>query len=682
VFQGFEGSTGEDSTGDDLFSRYGTSKTDPWVCSALQETSAFPRIQRCAGLILRNFQRKDNLNTLTSLVRLLIHKRLSEVSVVPNFGRYLGKLFNTPTTLNLSSYFSSYQSKYHLPIIYNIGLNDGIIFRHLQTHDTWPCAVSLFTTVRTMSVHLLIRRLRKRIFPLVVLFREILPHQQGSTKAWFDDNGKYLYGNGGFFGISTVSILRLSTSFRLPSWYRPVCRSQQNSRGRRPGFERHKSGRFSRAGRATANRAPKRMLWQTWSTMDVDECHDVGDVDEPLTRGRFTFEAHHAKLLGDLISRVNPQEIESVLIVFTQLEYMSNGTQSNRLWGGHYEEVKIPAPYHLGGVIRLIRSCTLSSRDRSSASREEKHHKGPFPMSRLEIGRFTYRTSLLLEPRYCRSSGSRSFLMPDNRGCPALKKRVGKYCRLTWEQVSKLQPIPCGRSSLLAAMNIQATWPSLCTALSNLPGSGSLCCRTALPLLEYQRLSPLMSLAGAEKDHLKRIHNIRFRASQRYNNRKPPRTSLPSSGRWRHLSENGSIVIVLKSRIGTELKIKLFLKHIYSKSLPEQVAIKTSSVFARLSTLASLPISKSLFMSYLPKAKVQGRVKHASCINFDWYLLQPFETSEIVKRRPKQKRSMRSQNLKALQAIEDSEAHTDSEVHTKITFIIQMAPLIDQTVGR
>ncbi|CAA9999013.1 unnamed protein product, partial [Nesidiocoris tenuis] len=36
---------------------------------------------------------------------------------------------------------------------------------------------------------------------------------------------------------------------------------------------------------------------------------------------------------------------------------------------------------------------------------------------------------------------------------------------------------------------------------------------------------------------------------------------------------NGSIVIVLKSRIGTELQKKLFLIHIYSESLPEQVSL-------------------------------------------------------------------------------------------------------------
>ncbi|CAB0008522.1 unnamed protein product [Nesidiocoris tenuis] len=39
------------------------------------------------------------------------------------------------------------------------------------------------------------------------------------------------------------------------------------------------------------------------------------------------------------------------------------------------------------------------------------------------------------------------------------------------------------------------------------------------------------------------------------------------------LSVNGSIVIVLKSRIGTELQKQLFLIHIYSESLPEQVSV-------------------------------------------------------------------------------------------------------------
>ncbi|CAB0004845.1 unnamed protein product, partial [Nesidiocoris tenuis] len=36
---------------------------------------------------------------------------------------------------------------------------------------------------------------------------------------------------------------------------------------------------------------------------------------------------------------------------------------------------------------------------------------------------------------------------------------------------------------------------------------------------------------------------------------------------------NGSIGIVLKSRIGTELQEELFLMHIYSESLPGQVSV-------------------------------------------------------------------------------------------------------------
>ncbi|CAB0010236.1 unnamed protein product [Nesidiocoris tenuis] len=38
----------------------------------------------------------------------------------------------------------------------------------------------------------------------------------------------------------------------------------------------------------------------------------------------------------------------------------------------------------------------------------------------------------------------------------------------------------------------------------------------------------------------------------------------------------GSIVIVLKSRIGTELQKNLFLIHIYSESLPKQVSVYPS----------------------------------------------------------------------------------------------------------
>ncbi|CAB0015422.1 unnamed protein product, partial [Nesidiocoris tenuis] len=47
---------------------------------------------------------------------------------------------------------------------------------------------------------------------------------------------------------------------------------------------------------------------------------------------------------------------------------------------------------------------------------------------------------------------------------------------------------------------------------------------------------------------------------------------IPPNLHFAHRSPvNGSIVIVLKSRIGTELQKKLFLIHIYSESLPEQV---------------------------------------------------------------------------------------------------------------
>ncbi|CAB0004689.1 unnamed protein product [Nesidiocoris tenuis] len=44
---------------------------------------------------------------------------------------------------------------------------------------------------------------------------------------------------------------------------------------------------------------------------------------------------------------------------------------------------------------------------------------------------------------------------------------------------------------------------------------------------------------------------------------------------------NGSIVIVLKSRIGTELQKKLFLMHIYSESLPEQVSNRPQNLHTR-----------------------------------------------------------------------------------------------------
>ncbi|CAB0011532.1 unnamed protein product, partial [Nesidiocoris tenuis] len=55
----------------------------------------------------------------------------------------------------------------------------------------------------------------------------------------------------------------------------------------------------------------------------------------------------------------------------------------------------------------------------------------------------------------------------------------------------------------------------------------------------------------------------------------------PISKELGSISVNGSIVIILKSRIGTELQKKLFLIHIYSESLPEQVSVcpQRSSAF-------------------------------------------------------------------------------------------------------
>ncbi|CAB0010450.1 unnamed protein product, partial [Nesidiocoris tenuis] len=48
---------------------------------------------------------------------------------------------------------------------------------------------------------------------------------------------------------------------------------------------------------------------------------------------------------------------------------------------------------------------------------------------------------------------------------------------------------------------------------------------------------------------------------------------LDGRGQQTRTRVNGSIVIVLKSRIGTELRKTLFLIHIYSESLPEQVSV-------------------------------------------------------------------------------------------------------------
>ncbi|CAB0010499.1 unnamed protein product [Nesidiocoris tenuis] len=57
---------------------------------------------------------------------------------------------------------------------------------------------------------------------------------------------------------------------------------------------------------------------------------------------------------------------------------------------------------------------------------------------------------------------------------------------------------------------------------------------------------------------------------------------------------NGSIVIVLKSRIGTELQKKLFLIHIYSESLPEQVSVCPSVPILDFRTITILPFTLGL----------------------------------------------------------------------------------------
>ncbi|CAB0018501.1 unnamed protein product [Nesidiocoris tenuis] len=60
---------------------------------------------------------------------------------------------------------------------------------------------------------------------------------------------------------------------------------------------------------------------------------------------------------------------------------------------------------------------------------------------------------------------------------------------------------------------------------------------------------------------------------------------------------NGSIVIVLKSRIGTELQKKLFLTHIYSESLPEQVSVCPQGRTPSGTTYEQLMRAKQLYDS-------------------------------------------------------------------------------------
>ncbi|CAB0010705.1 unnamed protein product [Nesidiocoris tenuis] len=63
---------------------------------------------------------------------------------------------------------------------------------------------------------------------------------------------------------------------------------------------------------------------------------------------------------------------------------------------------------------------------------------------------------------------------------------------------------------------------------------------------------------------------------------------------------NGSIEIVLKSRIGTELQEKLFLLHIYSELLPEQIAILRGSGSSSLKQLREKP-EKLTFSQHFTK---------------------------------------------------------------------------------
>ncbi|CAB0011528.1 unnamed protein product, partial [Nesidiocoris tenuis] len=97
---------------------------------------------------------------------------------------------------------------------------------------------------------------------------------------------------------------------------------------------------------------------------------------------------------------------------------------------------------------------------------------------------------------------------------------------------------------------------------------------------------------------------------------------------------NGSIVIVLKSRIGTEPQKKLFLIHIYSESLPEQVSVCPC---VRLSQSKSSSQSDSR-SSYLPDTLHPRSLGHrpdcfTSSSKGKWkYCNRPETVSEILQR--------------------------------------------------
>ncbi|CAB0018527.1 unnamed protein product [Nesidiocoris tenuis] len=67
---------------------------------------------------------------------------------------------------------------------------------------------------------------------------------------------------------------------------------------------------------------------------------------------------------------------------------------------------------------------------------------------------------------------------------------------------------------------------------------------------------------------------------------------------------NGSIGIVLKSRIGTELQKKLFLIHIYSEPLPEQVSVSPCVLFVRFVPVEGRTIR--FWCAYCPARRYQN----------------------------------------------------------------------------
>ncbi|CAB0005139.1 unnamed protein product, partial [Nesidiocoris tenuis] len=92
---------------------------------------------------------------------------------------------------------------------------------------------------------------------------------------------------------------------------------------------------------------------------------------------------------------------------------------------------------------------------------------------------------------------------------------------------------------------------------------------------------------------------------------------------------NGSIVIVLKSRIGTELQKKLFLVHIYSESLPEQVSVcpVNGSIVIVLKSRIGTELQKNLFLIHIYSESLPEQVSVCPLVRVSFLLL----TSNRVK---------------------------------------------------